>query len=84
MQVYADEAPENRGNRIYHNVVTKTRCGALTMREGVDDNRFVNNAFYLNEACAGGAPGRGAGETRRRGGCAGFRGQLRADIDGIL
>lgn len=53
MQVYEREAPDNSGNRAYHNVVTGTRCGALTLRDGVVDNRFVNNVFFANTDCLG-------------------------------
>lgn len=45
MQVYTGEAPFNTHNRLYHNVVTDSECGAVTIRPNVVDNIYTNNIF---------------------------------------
>lgn len=65
LQVYADEALANHGNRVYHNTLHANLCFALGASAGTGDGYFDNvltaNLLLDNADCAGGgeqiAPG---------------------------
>lgn len=57
LQVYADEALYNYGNRIYHNTFHNNRCFGIFAGQGpakkYSDNVIKNNVFFGNQNCLG-------------------------------